>query len=127
MAKGVTVLVCGGRDFNDYHFLTKRFDDFRAYIKREFDQEVTTIIHGAARGADTLAGHYGKWDDGIEVKAFPAQWNVHGKSAGPIRNQLMLDQDPDYVLGFEGGKGTNHMLSIARAKGTTTFHIRKRN
>jgi len=125
MAKGVTVLVCGGRDLNDYQWFMKRFDDFSAYIKREFDQEVTTIIHGAARGADSLAANYA-FTLGIEQKDFPAQWNVHGKSAGPIRNQLMLDQDPDYVLGFEGGRGTNHMLSIARAKGTTTFHIRKR-
>ena len=129
MAKGVTIIVCGGRDFNDYHFLMKRLDDFRAYIKREFDQEVTKIIHGGARGADSLAANYAfalsQCGYDIEQQQFTARWNLHGKAAGPKRNQLMLVQNPDYVIGFEGGRGTNHMLSIARAKGTTTFHLRR--
>lgn len=129
MAKEVTIIVCGGRDFNDNNFLMERLDSFRAYIKREFNEEVVKIIHGGARGADSLAASYAfalsQCGYNIEQQEFPAQWHVHGKSAGPKRNQIMLDQNPDYVIGFEGGRGTNHMLSIARAKGTKTFHIRR--
>ena len=37
----------------------------------------------------------------------------------------MLAQNPDYVIGFFGGRGTAHMLKIAREKKVRTFHIAK--
>ena len=48
----------------------------------------------------------------------PAKWKLHGKAAGPIRNQLMLvEHKPDMVLAFPGGKGTANMIKIARWNG----------
>jgi hypothetical protein len=38
--------------------------------------------------------------------------------AGPIRKQQMLDEGkPDLVVAFPGGRGTAHMVRIARAAG----------
>ena len=123
MTKAVSILVCGGRDFNNISFLKSRLEDFCCYIYDKFDEEVNIVIHGAAKGADTLAESWAK-SKAIKYVGVPANWNEHGMSAGPIRNKVMLDLDPDYVIGFDGGKGTANMLSIAKAKGTKTFHIK---
>lgn len=60
--------------------------------ERECDIEHLDIllVHGGAKGADTVAASYMK-SNGYQVKEFRADWNKHGKSAGPIRNQEMVE------------------------------------
>ena len=111
------VLVCGGRDFNDQPFLYGVLDSFGF-------GPITTIIHGAARGADSMAGKWAR-DRKIPELVFPADWNLYGKQAGPIRNQQMLDQgQPDIVVAFPGGRGTAHMISIASKAGVIVYEPR---
>lgn len=110
------VLVCGSRDFNDYKKLEEELDEWRF---KDQGREYTSLIHGAARGADRLAGIYGK-SLGIPVLSFPADWNKHGRAAGPIRNEQMLSEGkPDIVFAFWDGKsiGTKHMIDISRKAG----------
>jgi hypothetical protein len=38
-------------------------------------------------------------------------------SAGPMRNERMLESGPDLVVAFAGGKGTAHFVRLARAAG----------
>ena len=80
------------------------------------------IVHGGARGADSIAGEIAKkWD--IKVLVYPAQWDSYGTSAGPIRNRQMLKENPDIklVLAFHNNinesKGTKDMCSIADKQG----------
>ena len=47
------ILVCGGRDFFDGVQLKVVLDNNRKYFDKDF-----CIIHGGARGADSLAGIY---------------------------------------------------------------------
>ena len=109
------VLICGDRNWTDASAIE------REMIRHGLDPQRDTIMHGAARGADSLAGQYAK-AHGFPVKVFPAQWDTYGRSAGPIRNKQMLDENPDLVLAFHPNiaksKGTGHMVRIARAKGT---------
>lgn len=73
-----------------------------------------TVIHGAASGADRLAGEVAT-EMGIPVEEFPARWNDYGRAAGVIRNQMMLTHGkPDLVLAFPGGRGTADMVARAR-------------
>ena len=53
-----------------------------------------TIVHGGAKGADSIAGEIGE-QFGFNVREFPALWNQYGRAAGPIRNQQMLDENKD--------------------------------
>lgn len=104
------VLVCGGRDFRDsgqVHFeLNRIHSGDRGPIK--------VLIHGAARGADTIAADWARAKGGIKVLSFPADWQKHGLAAGPLRNQQMLDEGkPDLVVAFPGGKGTADMVRRA--------------
>lgn len=102
------VLVCGGRDYNDEKTL---FTTLNLIHK---NHPIKWIIHGAAAGADTLAG---KWAQATTAHCwtFPADWNRYGKGAGAIRNRKMLaDSAPDLVVAFPGGPGTAHMTRISQ-------------
>lgn len=86
------VLVCGSRTFNDEKKLKEVLDEL----------DITTIIEGEAKGADTLARHYAE-EHNIDVIPFPVQWDKHGKSAGPIRNrQMLVEGKPELVVAFLG-------------------------
>lgn len=55
---------------------------------------------------------------------FPAKWKMYGRSAGAIRNAVMLSEfQPDIVVAFPGGRGTAHMVRIARAAGIDVIEI----
>lgn len=104
------VIVCGGRDFNDW----PRFN--RRMITMHTIHQFTEIIEGGARGADTMAKTWAETFS-VPVTEVPADWERHGKSAGYKRNEAMADLKPDVVIAFPGGVGTDMMKRIARARG----------
>lgn len=101
------VLVCGGRDFDNQMLVDMLLTPL----------PITVLIHGAARGADSCAADWGKRNPEVEVRAFPADWKSHGRSAGPIRNREMIKENPDLVIAFKGGKGTADMMRVAEKAG----------
>jgi hypothetical protein len=104
----VRVLVTGTREWTD-----------RAPIERELGCLVvgSVVIHGAARGADRLAGEVAA-ALGLTVIACPADWKKFGRAAGLVRNRSMLaEHKPDLVLAFhpalDKARGTRHMVELA--------------
>jgi hypothetical protein len=59
----------------------------------------------------------------VREAAFPADWKRHGKSAGPLRNQEMLDAAPDLVIAFPGGRGTADMVRRAKSVNVKVIEI----
>ncbi len=111
------VLVCGGRDFDDFKIINEELTWLAGA------HTIEAIIHGGARGADTLAGEWAKLSR-IPVEVYRADWEAHGKAAGPIRNRKMLTNGkPDFVLAFPGGRGTANMVEQARTAGVTVKEI----
>lgn len=113
------VLVCGSRHFNDYKKLSEELDKLHTPKGTPGGHQIDEIIHGAARGADTLAGRYGA-EHNIPVRTFPALWDLHGKRAGPIRNSQMLTEGkPGLVLAFlaPDSRGTKNMIDQATKAG----------
>ncbi len=105
------LLVCGGRDYRDERDLFRVLDAIR------LEHPVSMVIQGGARGADQLAR---TWAERrlIPFAEYPADWNRHGKAAGPRRNQQMLDDGrPDLVVAFPGGRGTDDMIRRAHDAG----------
>lgn len=109
------VLVCGGRDFTNRSFIYYRLD--KLHKKRP----ITLIVQGFARGADRIADDWAtlRKVESTERKyeITPAMWNKYGRSAGPIRNKQMLNEEPDLVVAFPGGAGTANMITQAEDEG----------
>lgn len=101
------VLVCGGRDYRNAEKVFDTLDKIHAKTP------VSILIEGGALGADQSAAI---WADarGVKRQRFVADWAAFGKSAGPRRNQQMIDQGrPELVVAFPGGRGTQDMVSRA--------------
>jgi hypothetical protein len=67
---------------------------------------------------------------GMHVMEFPADWDLHGKAAGPIRNRQMLLAKPEIVIAFhddlDSSKGTKDMVKIAKRTGVKVKLARHR-
>jgi hypothetical protein len=110
------ILVCGGRNFLDYEAIM--------FFLSRFNPKESVLIHGHAQGADQLAMHYATLTGWSDIRGYPANWRVHGKAAGPIRNKRMLDDGkPDLVIAFAGGKGTDSMTKLARKAGVLVWEV----
>lgn len=127
------LLVCGGRTFGE---IKKRRQD-PDYLKRvnqyhwgvdqldsRFADEKITLICGMADGGDTIGYDWAE-SRGFPIEEYPADWKLHGRSAGPLRNIKMLEEGkPDLVVAFPGGNGTEHMCRIARKKDVKVLELR---
>lgn len=86
------------------------------------------LVHGAAPGADSVASELGE-HIADAVIPIPADWKAHGRAAGPLRNQKMLDKHrPDVVYAFRcAGKsnGTDDMIRRSRAEGIPVFLVQE--
>ena len=96
-------------------------------IVARYGRDDVTVIHGAARGADSIAGEVARQLH-CEVLAFPADWDTHGKAAGMIRNRRMLDEGkPELVVAFTDdlseSRGTKDMVTRAKAAGVPVYVI----
>lgn len=114
------VIVAGGRTFLYPGFIFEKLDELHAR------SPITVLIHGGARGVDSIAGEWCKSRLGIDPTVFPAKWNTHKLAAGPIRNQQMIDEGlPDLVVLFPGNNGTRDMERRARAAGIPIVRYEK--
>jgi hypothetical protein len=103
------ILVTGGRDYNDLQTLYIALDK----IKDKYG--VTELVNGGCVGADRLSSRWAA-QRGVIFHEVLADWDKHGKSAGPKRNAKMLrdHHDIEIVVAFNGGIGTSDMLGKAR-------------
>jgi hypothetical protein len=123
----VKVLICGSRKWLA-----------QGPIERELRKlpPGTVVVHGAAAGADNIAGYVAKDILGFEVRAYPADWTKYKRGAGPVRNRRMLREEHpdddgvclDLVLAFHEdpglGRGTKDMVALARAATGPTIEVR---
>ncbi|RVT89267.1 DUF2493 domain-containing protein [Rhodovarius crocodyli] len=109
------VLVCGGRDYADRQRVFEVLDEYR--------DRAEVLIDGGAEGADMLAEQWAMSRD-VPMLTFRADWQRHGRAAGPIRNGQMLAQGkPTLVIAFPGGRGTADMVRQARTAGVPVREI----
>lgn len=105
------VLVCGGRDYTNSSKVWSEMDR----VRRTAAHGALVVIQGGARGADEIVRDWCRHHE-VPYDNYPADWKTHGKAAGPIRNQRMIDEGkPDLVVAFPGGRGTADMVKRATA------------
>lgn len=99
------------------HFSTSFAPNLKSYAS----------LRGGARGGDAI-GRAWAMARGIEVVTYFADWSLQGRKAGPLRNIRMLeDGKPTLVVALPGGKGTAHMISIARVAGVPVAEMEKQD
>lgn len=83
--------------------------------------QITEIVSGCAEGVDKAGEMYKiaypemgvRFDNSItdlKITKFPADWEKHGKAAGPIRNKQMADYADALLLIWDGeSRGSKNM------------------
>lgn len=110
------VLVCGDRNFRSPAQVFRELEWMHQCYK------FTALMQGGAPGVDTMARDWAATHPEIERYVCKADWETHGRAAGPIRNAKMLEWKPDLVVAFPGGKGTANMVKLAKAAGIKVAH-----
>lgn len=129
----IRLAIVGSRHYNNFTEFEKCVTDHIMGVSPEFEKYIlkpestpdippenletnVTIISGGASGADTLARLYAEKYK-IPFVVHPAQWTLHGRSAGPIRNTAIVN-DCTSVLAFRAKTsiGTDDTIRKARVQ-----------
>lgn len=106
--KVFVVLVCGSRNWRDHTAIGAAIQEMLA------NEPYLLVITGGAPGADTMAHDYAR-SYGAHTAVIRALWDK-GKQAGTVRNRVMLDLAPDYVIAFRStgiSNGTDDCIGEA--------------
>lgn len=103
------ILIAGSRYFTDYDVAKAYIDHCLSNME---DTSSFILLSGGCRGADRLGERYAE-EHGWEIRHFLPDWERYGRSAGPRRNQAMVEE-ADYVICFwDGGRGTKSTITYA--------------
>lgn len=108
------VIVAGSRNVDDYKLVVDTI------IRSGYT--ITEVVSGCATGIDRLGEQWARANN-IPIKEMPANWNLNGKAAGPMRNKLMAEYADAAVIIWDGeSRGTRNMIEnmIRRKK---PYHI----
>lgn len=110
------VIVAGSRNYKNKDFIYKKLDE----ILKAFDD--VEIVEGGANGVDFYAKQYAI-DRGIPYVEFPANWDLYGRKAGPLRNGEMAHYSDALIAFYNGSKGTKNMINTAKKRNLKVYVI----
>lgn len=121
-AKLHVVCVTGGRRYSD------RGHVYGVLNRLHQEHPIDVLGHGGCDGADRLSDEWA-YENCVQTVVFKVsgmQWFCSGRSAGPIRNRTMLIVcNPDLLVVFPGGNGTNGCHDLAVSMGITILDERR--
>lgn len=110
------VLITGSRDWDDE-------DDVFLTLSSLCLGAGDTLVSGACpTGADAMCEGVAEFL-GADVERHPAEWSVHGKAAGPLRNLKMVSLGADVCVAFikNNSRGATHTYTAAKDAGIRTI------
>lgn len=117
----MVVAVTGGRLFKDVAMVARVLG--RVHEARG----ISLLVNGQCAGLDRLARAWAI-ENGISISDHPVlpwEWARFGPTAGPLRNQRMIDlEKPRLVVAFPGGNGTADMVRRAKRAGIEVMDCR---
>lgn len=114
------ILVTASRDWNDYITIKRKL------LEHAKGNRNVTVIHGdCPTGGDRIADAVAT-ELGWAVEKYPADWQQHGKSAGPIRNVLMVRKGAHVCVAFIKGqsRGATGCADLAEKAGIPTDRVK---
>lgn len=95
--------------------------DYVDRAMRECGITPTCVVSGGCRGIDA-SGEVWAGKHGVPVFRYPADWQRHGRAAGPIRNADMANNADALVCVWDGkSRGTKNMIDTAIRKRLPVF------
>lgn len=108
------LVISGSRTLTSYALVSEVIDEGVAELVNHMDEPLTELYSGHAKGVDVLAERWAK-ENGIPVKTFIPDWNIHGKKAGILRNEEMANAGDVILAVWDGqSRGTKHMIDYAK-------------
>lgn len=106
------LIICGSRDIvPDYATVTELIDAATNGVVPKL------IISGGCRGVDAVGEEWAH-DHDVPLRVYQAQWDAHGKKAGPLRNAAMVaEADAVVAICYPDSRGTMDCVRRAQAKG----------
>lgn len=114
------IAVIGSRGFSDYSFFREKLE----YLIQNIKGEIEFVSGGCKSGGDALISQYCE-ENNLKLTEYLPDWDTHGKKAGFLRNQLIVD-DATHLIAFWDGKskGTLSSIKMAEKKGIPIKIIR---
>jgi len=103
--------IVGSRNYTNYTQFSQQLD---IALEKWGSIPVEEVISGGASGADSMAARWA-WERGIPVRIFQSDWAKWGKAAGPMRNQLIIE-NATHVVAFPSKDSRGTQDSISRSK-----------
>lgn len=115
------VLITGSRTWTDAPAIARVLNQLHVW-----QAERLVIVHGACPdGADAIADAWCRLHS-VPAERHPADWQRHGRAAGPRRNAAMVATRPALCLAFirDNSPGATGCANAAEAAGITTIRYR---
>lgn len=85
--------------------------------------KINRVVSGCAKGGDKLGERWAR-SAGIPITKCPPDWNTHGKAAGFIRNETMMQLSDVLVSVWDGSsRGTEHTIELFNLNGKPVFIV----
>jgi hypothetical protein len=111
------IIIAGSRHLDDHGIVCGAMSEFVQQLPYSLDVDRDEFVSGGAAGVDR---HGELWArrHGYRVRVFPADWELYGKAAGPIRNRRMAEYATHLVAIWDGeSRGTASMILEASLRG----------
>lgn len=106
-------IIAGGRDYHNYDTLLEAIE--------ESQFKISTVVSGGATGVDALGERYSE-EMNLPLQIYRADWETHGRAAGPIRNRKMAENAEALIAVWDGqSRGTKNMIETAQKKGLLVY------
>jgi hypothetical protein len=111
--KQVRVAVVGSRTIQDKEFVFQQLDYYLSRLMKDYK---VIIVSGGADGIDKLSEKFAE-ERKLKTEIYFPDWDLHGKSAGFLRNTQIVEKS-DYLIAITtGSKGTQDTINKAIKRG----------
>lgn len=108
----VKVGIVGSRSITDKEYV---FSALNFYLARLLEENEVVVVSGGAIGIDSLGAQWAGLRE-LKTEIYLPDWQTHGKKAGFLRNQTIVDNS-DYLIAITtGSNGTADSIKRAVKK-----------